>query len=160
MKQGLLIKANRPLLTILRREQSWRMKATGSMGTLGISGVIWGVMQWLHGLLNSQTQRTIFLNIEMASQKSVFFFTIACCSTCPWFFMVRSRLLQQGFLVTLVSNVLHVTLNFLRNNSFFFCFVCVQWWCWNLKLEPYTNYPNTPLGLPWWGLWGIILNLF
>ena len=56
------------------------MKATGSMGALGINGVIYGVLLWPHGLLNSQTQCIIFLNRQMVSPNCVHFFMIACCN--------------------------------------------------------------------------------
>jgi len=71
--EGLLIKANLPLVTSPRREKSWRTKVTGFMGALVISGVICGVMQWLHGLSNSQTQCIIFHRIVFSEICIIFY---------------------------------------------------------------------------------------
>lgn len=55
------------------------MKAIGSMAALGISGVICGVMQWPHVLLNSQTQCIILLNIENGFSSPYSFFHDCLC---------------------------------------------------------------------------------
>lgn len=53
---GLMMWVNLPWFISHTKEQSWKEKDIGSMGTLVISGAICWACLWLHDPLNSQIQ--------------------------------------------------------------------------------------------------------